>query len=180
MNDEQIISKIKRGDESAISYAINRYSKLMWSIAGTILKNVGTDEDIEECVADVFVYLWKNPDKYDASRGKLKSWLCIVARSQAIDKYRRLAKRSFLSLDDMQLTDNIGLIDGVLREEAEYKLISAVNELAEPDKEILTRRYYYGQKPKEIAFALDIPVKQVENRLYRTKLKLRQLIDSDN
>ena len=94
MTDEKIISAIARGDEAAIHAVITKYSKLMWSIAGSILHNVASDEDIEECVADVFVYLWKHPEKYDARRGRLKVWLSVIARSQALDRYRNLSKNS--------------------------------------------------------------------------------------
>ena len=45
--------------------------------------------------------------------------------------------------------------------------------LEEPDREIIIRRYYRDEKPRAIARALDLPVKQVENRLYRAKAKLR-------
>lgn len=66
MNDEKIIKAIKNCDEATIDYVITKYSKLMWSIASAILKNVASAQDVEECVADVFVYLWQNPEKYDA------------------------------------------------------------------------------------------------------------------
>lgn len=68
MNDAQIIRGVKHSDEVAINYAINKYSKLMWRIVGAVLKNVASIGDVEECVADVFIYLWKNPDKFDAQR----------------------------------------------------------------------------------------------------------------
>ena len=55
-------------------------------------------------------------------------------------------------------------------------LFSAINTLGEPDREILVRRYYYQQKPKEIALALNMTVKQVDNRLYQVKLKLREAL----
>jgi len=176
VNDTQTITAIKHGDESTINYIINKYSKLMWSIAGTILKNVGTTEDIEECVADVFVYLWQNPDKYDVQRGKLKSYLAIVARSRATDKYRQISKQDIIPLDDKLLSDATELTDNLLCAETKHALVAAIRALDEPDREIMVRRYYYDQKPKEIAFSLDMPIKQVENRLYATKQKLRNLI----
>lgn len=176
MNDEKIINAIRSSDESAINYIINKYSKLMWSVANAVLKNVAAMEDVEECVADVFVYLWQNPEKYDASRGKLKAWLCIVARSQAIDKYRQLSKRNTIPLDDAPFMEQLGIDDGILADETKRLLITTIRALEEPDQEILIRRYYYEQKPKEIAVALDMPVKHVENHLYRTKLKLRDMI----
>ena len=179
MTDAQIIHDIKSGNETAINYAMNKYSKLMWSIAATILINAATAEDIEECVADVFVYLWQNHEKYNEQRGGLKSWLCTIVKSKAIDKYRQLSRKSELSL--LSLSDEIGIeeiaaVDDIMTAETKSELIEAVNSLEEPDREIIIRRYYYQQKPKEIGFILDIPIKQVKNRLYRSKLKLREML----
>ena len=176
MNDEKLIKAIKEGDEAAIDYAITKYSKLLWSIAGTILKNVAAQQDVEECVADVFIYLWEHPEKYDAKRGRLKVWLALVARTLAINRYRVLSRQNLLPLDDMLFVDQLGVMDGILAAEQKCTLISAVRALEEPDQEILVRRYYYDQKPREIALALDMPVKHVENHLYRTKRKLRELV----
>ena len=65
-----------------------------------------------------------------------------------------------------------------LRTEAEDRqsLLKAVDGLEEPGREILVRRYCFGQKPKEIALALDLNVKQVDNHLYRAKRKLREVV----
>ncbi len=179
MNDTQIIRGVISGSETAINYAISKYSKLMWHIAGTVLKNVASVEDIEECVADVFVYLWKNAKSVDEKRGNLKSWLSMVAKSKAIDRYRQLSKANEVSLNDEILIESIGVLDKILSDELKRELIAAVNSLAEPDREIVVRRYYYQQKPKEIGFVIDLPVKQIENRLYRSKLKLREIIISE-
>lgn len=176
MSDEKVVGAIKHGNEEAINHVITKYSKLMWSIASSILHNVASDQDIEECVADVFVYLWKHPEKYDPQRGTLKVWLSVVARSQAIDKYRELSKNNAVPLDDTVFIEQTDICDGMVDSETKRMLISAVRALGEPEQEILIRRYYYDQKPKEIAVALDMPVKQVENHLYRTKQKLRAIL----
>ena len=42
------------------------------------------------------------------------------------------------------------------------RLLSCIGELDENEKELIIRRYYYEQKPAEIAVVLDIPKKQVE------------------
>lgn len=174
MNDIQIINGIKNQNETAFHYAVNKYSKLMWSIASTVLANTAADEDIEECVADVFVYLWQNHEKYDAQRGALKSWLSAIVKSKAINKYHQLLKKHELSLNDEIVMNEIAAIDDIMTAETKGELIAAINALGEPDREIIIRRYYYQQKLKEISFVLDIPVKQVENKLYRSKLKLRE------
>lgn len=36
---------------------MDKYSRLMWVVAGGILKNVGSHEDIEDCIAETFADL---------------------------------------------------------------------------------------------------------------------------
>ena len=154
------------------------FAKLLWAVAGAVLNNMGSTQDVEECVADTFIYLWEHPDKYDPQRGKLKTWLSIVARTQAVNRCREISKRNTISLENTDFIDQLGVVDNILEAETRKSLIAAVNALGEPDREILIRRYYYDQKPKEIALAMDMSVKQVDNRLYQTKLKLRESLSN--
>jgi len=167
-----MIAAIENRSESAINDAMNKYSRLLWSVAGAVLNNIGSVQDVEECVADVFVYLWENPHKFDPQRGALKSWLSVIARTKALDRCREIAKRNTVSLEDTPLAGELGVVDDIIQKEMRSVLIAAVNALGEPDREILVRRYYYDQKPKDIALAMNMNVRQVNNRLYQTKLKL--------
>ena len=174
----EFLIAIRNRSEGAINETIDKYSKLLWSIIGKVLNNIGSVQDIEECVADTFIYLWENPHKFDPSRGKLKSWLSIIARTKAIDRCREIAKTRTISLESTILVSDLGIVDDMIQEETRRVLIAAVNALGEPDREILVRRYYYEQKPKEIALALNLSVKQVNNRLYQTKQKLREALSN--
>ena len=173
MTDEKIIAEIKQRDEHAICYIMEKYSKLLWTIADAILKNVGSQQDVEECVADVFIALWERPGQFDPKRGRLKSWLCIAARSKAIDRYRALSRNRTVSIEDVMLIGRMGVQDYVIHEETKRELSAAIDELDALEREILIRRYYYEQKPREIAVALELSVKQIDNYLYRSKKKLR-------
>lgn len=41
MNDEKMIQAIRNRDEFAMSEVMDTYAKLLWSIAGRILRNIG-------------------------------------------------------------------------------------------------------------------------------------------
>ena len=178
MNDIAVITGIKDRNENAINEVIVKYSKLLWPIASAVLKNVGSEQDVEECIADVFIYLWEHPDKFEPDRGTLKAWLCMVARCKAIDRYRALSKHIAVPLEGAMMVGRMGMQDALLQAETKRELVAAVNALADVERDILIRRYYYEQKPREIARALDMSVKQVENHLFRSKQKLRKAISA--
>lgn len=173
MRDETVIEEIRRGDGSAIDGVMKKYAKLLWRIAGQILHS---DSDLEECVADVFIDLWQHPDRFDPTRGTLKTFLCIAVRSKALDRCRHTKRYTEFSLEDTDLVSDADLTDELFNSESKKVLSVALQTLAESDRELLFLRYYDGLKPKAIAAVLGIPVKQVENRLYRIRRKLRDLI----
>ena len=178
MKDKTIITALQSREADVMNTVIDKYSRLLWPIADMVLKNVGNEQDVEECVADAFIFLWEHPEKFDPARGSLKSWLCIVARSRAIDRYRQITRRSTVSLEEAVLADSFGMQEELLRQETRKELLAAINALGEPGREILVRRYYYDQKPRQIALALGLTVKQVNNSLYHTKRLLREALTS--
>ena len=175
MQEKNIIDAIKAGDEQAMQKIICRYSRLLWSIVGAVLSQVGTTEDMEECVADVFIDLWEHPQKYDESRGGLKAWLSVIARNKAIDRYRQKTKIQTIPLEETVLAQ-MGVEPEMENREG---LQEALAELTEEEREILLRRYVYQQKTKEMAVALGLSVKQIENRLYRIKAKMRKQMEQE-
>ena len=181
MNDKKIISAIKARDERMLAFAVQKYSKLLWKIAASVLINAASAQDVEECVADVFIYLWQYPEKYDPDKAKLSSWLSIIARSKAVDSYRRIAGKREIPMEEA-VADSLGYTGAAADEETEgrhsrERLRACMEELEEKERELVIRRYYYEQKPAQIAVALDMPKKQVENRLYYARQKLRKMME---
>ena len=173
MTEKQLLFGLRAGNERALDAAIEQYSRLLWSVARPILRNIGTVEDMEECVADAFIQLWKSSAVLDQSGGSVKTWLCVAVKSRAIDRYRKIIQKSEIALDEQLASCGSGIVDQTLDAVLQRELIAAIHALGEPDREIILRRFYYRQKPKDISLALDLPIRQVENRIFRAKLKLR-------
>ncbi len=173
LNDKKMISAIIKRDEQMLAFVIQKYSKLLWKITASILLNVSSVQEVEECVADVFIFLWQYPEKYNPDRAKLSSWLSMIARSKAVDRYRSLIKNKEISMEEI-IVESLGYSEVKTSDEDKEELLFYIAELDEKEKELIVRRYYYEQKPAEIALALDIPKKQIENRLYYAKQKLKR------
>ncbi|MBO5995089.1 MAG: sigma-70 family RNA polymerase sigma factor [Firmicutes bacterium] len=159
--------------EYQLEKIINKYSRLLWSVATRILEGIGNEQDAEECVADVFIELWNEPEKFDENRGTLKSWLCMRTRSKAIDRFRRLASRLTDELSPDLTSDKLGPEEELIRRERAKDLRDKLDRLDEESKEIMIRRFVLEQKPSFIASAMELPLRRVENVIFRTKQKLR-------
>ena len=168
MTDENAIRRIRSGDEKAIAAIMDKYSRMLWKAAAPILGS--SESDIEECVADVFISLWQKPELYDETRGKLSTWLCTMAKNKALDRLRSIKARREESADLIPETGS------TTEEEVEYGIEECLTELSAEDREIMERRYYQEQKPAEIAKDMGLDKKKVENRLFRSKRKLKALL----
>ena len=173
IQDREIIEKLKNGDGQAISDIMARYERLLWKIVNAVLGKSGSVEDAEECVADVFIELWKEPDRFDPEKGSLKTWLSMRARSLAVDRYRKIKRLEHDTLDALEVEGTDPEAE-VIRSEELGILHDALGSLPDIDREIIERRYLDEQSPKEISLALGIDVKKVRNVLFRAKRKLAE------
>ncbi|HEV2951216.1 MAG TPA: sigma-70 family RNA polymerase sigma factor, partial [Actinomycetota bacterium] len=65
------------------------YGRFAGRIYGLGLVMLGNDAAAQDLVQDTFVKLWRSAGRYDRSRGKLETWVLLMARSLAIDAIRR-------------------------------------------------------------------------------------------
>jgi len=176
LTDKEISKKILKGDMSVFDYLMDSYNKLLWLVIGNILEAVGTAEDIEDCISEVYLKLMENPRGYDYKRGTIKSFLVKTGKNCAIDRYRQLAKSNVIELDAAAFAESgdEDVLASVISTESKTALLEAISLLKEPGKEILIRRYFFEEKPKEIAQKMQLSVKEVENKLYQSKLKIKK------
>lgn len=176
MTDEEISIKLLKRDLNVFDYIMDNYNKLLWLVIGNILGKAGTPEDVEDCISDVYIKLLENPKIYDYKKGSLKSFLLRVGKNIAIDRYRKLTRNNLIEFKEQVNSQEEDALQSIITKENSKKVLNALNSLKEPDKEIFIRRYFFGEKPKDISEKMLLKVKEIDNKLYQGKIKLKDIL----
>lgn len=175
MNDRDLIQLLKKKPSEGLYEAILKYNRLVRGVVRRVLPS--HPEDVEECVEDAFVNIWRNIDRIDPDTDTLKAYLLSTARNLAISRYRQLKRNRAASLETVPEPAEDDIADAILGEEAGKELQKLVVEMGEPDRGIFFRRFFLFESQKQIAEALKLSEVQVKNKLYRGKLWLRKKLE---
>lgn len=158
-----------RGDAEALALLYDRYSGTMLALAQRI---VGRGAEAEDVIHDVFLEAWRHSADYDATRGSVKSWLLLRARSRALDvqKSARVSKQHS-ALDDSWLQE---LADPSGAENPDRLRIRKVLLALPPEqREVLLLGYFEGLSSSEIALRVGVPLGTVKSRVAAALSALR-------
>ena len=173
MDEKHALQKLKRHDETALAWFIERYAPYVNTIIFNIIGSFMSNRDIEEVSSDVFLVLWKNAERIRL--GKVKAYLSGTARNLAKDKLRSMGQELPLE-EDVILTDEFDLErDLEIREQAELVKHAILN-MEYPDREIFLRHYYYFQPLSQIAEEMSMNLSTVKTRLRRGRSKLQNAL----
>lgn len=173
-SDESLIEEITKKNPSALEYLMETYGKSVYKLVYRILDSLGVSEDIEECVSDIFVFIWNNVHQYNMNKGSFKTWIHIVAKYKALDYRRKLKKnRYFDTIDNFELVEESSVESKILSEEAKKEIIKAISEMGDTDRHIFLQRYFYYEPIESIAKKIGLTRQAVDNRLWRGRKILR-------
>ncbi len=185
MKDDELIKLLQRKPDDGIKILTEQYAGLVYAVVMGKLNPLGfSSADIEECVADTFSEFYFDIDKFSSLSGSIKSFLCVIARNNAIDLVRkRKNENNYISLDDEtvfeQFMDEFSIEENYECENLRQELMTAIKNLGEPDCEIIIRKFYLYQSSKQIAEKLDMTVSNVDTRTHRAIKKLKEIFGGD-
>ena len=173
MDEHKALRELKRKNEKALIWFIDRYSAYVNTIIYNIIGSSIPRADIEEISSDVFFTLWMNAGKI--SHGKAKAYLGGVARNKAKERLRKAGMELPLE-DDILLISNDNPEKAMQEQELARFLQKAILAMQQPEREIFIRHYYYYQPVSLIAEEMHINVSTVKTRLHRGRKKLKEIL----
>jgi RNA polymerase sigma-70 factor, ECF subfamily len=170
-DDFALLSRVRSGDQGAMTALFDRYSGVLYSVALRILKDPGQAEDIMQ---DIFIQVWRKPDSFASGRGSLGGWLAVVTRNRAIDLLRK--RRPSDSVDDVILASKTDIAAEAERNVLMEKVRVVMADLPPDQKTSVELAYFDGMSHTEIAEKTGEPLGTVKTRIRLAMITLRKAL----
>jgi RNA polymerase sigma factor (sigma-70 family) len=182
-----ILPRVARGDQEATRECIDRFGGLVWSIAKRLMI---PPAQIEDAVQDVFVEVWKNAGRYDATIASESTFVAVIARRRLIDLVRKLNRQ----------TDTAPFSESVERDakaggwrgtsgaefsrdqpsdsEEARNAAKALDQLSIEQQRVLRLSIFRGLSHDVIAQVLSMPLGTVKTHARRGLIRMRELLSN--
>jgi RNA polymerase sigma-70 factor, ECF subfamily len=176
-SDAALMRAFAARDQAAADELYERFASRVYGLGIVML---GGDAAAQDLVQDTFVKLWRSAGRYDAGRGKLETWVLLVARSLAIDALRRrvlearVLERGGLS---REASDEPGPDQRAEVADLSERARRAMGALTDGQRAALELAYFGGKTSAEVAELEGIPLGTAKTRIRTALLKLRDALE---
>jgi RNA polymerase sigma-70 factor (ECF subfamily) len=156
------------------------YRRFASRVYGLGIVMLGGDAPAQDLVQDTFVKLWRSADRYDPRRGKLETWVLLVARSLAIDALRRRVLEARVlerSSAPREVSDEPGPDQLAETADLSERARRAMAGLTDGQRAALELAYFGGKTSAEVAELEGIPLGTAKTRIRTALLKLREALE---
>jgi len=174
--DLYYIEAVRKGNVQAFSYLVEKYRKLVYTLALKLLKR---PEDAEELAQDTFIKAFQKIDTYEG-KSKFSTWLYSITYNACISELRK-RRIQFSSLDDRQISDQDEMkmndyYRETKKEDQEKYLNLALSKLPEDDQVLVTLYYYESQSMDDISEITGLTVSNIKVKIHRARKKMYSLL----
>lgn len=140
------------------------------------LSRLGSAEDAEDLVGQVFEAAWESAHRYEDRGLAPRAWLFGIARNLVLMRRRGLFRKPPpLALEAFDQPHSDSGMDASM-----IDLAAAIRSLPGDLAEVVTLRFLHGLTAPETAAVLDVPLSTVKGRQLRALERLRNALGDDN
>lgn len=173
VSDSDLAAAISERDETALEAIYRQHGGAVKTVARRVLNDDALADDV---VQDVFVTLWRAPERYDASRGSLRTFLLTVAHRRAVDVVRSEVARSQRE-EKSPPPETVVDLDSEIWQRTQSALVrQAVAALGDDERKAISLAYFGGLSYIEVARKLGEPEGTVKSRIRSGMRKLADVL----
>jgi RNA polymerase sigma-70 factor (ECF subfamily) len=173
-SEEELILLLKTGDQSAFSYLYDNYAGALNTVICKLISDQHLAEDI---LQEAFVKIWNNFSSYDATKGRLFTWMLNITRNLTIDTIRSKGYKSQAKIQNSDIA--VTTVNNNSNENDKFDALGLreqTMQLKEEQKHVIDLAYFEGFTQEEISKKLGIPLGTVKTRIRSGISVLKKLL----
>jgi RNA polymerase sigma-70 factor (ECF subfamily) len=172
VSDAQLVTMIARYNEVALAETYRRHGGAVFGLARRVLNGASEAEDVTQ---EIFLRLWNQPERFDPTRGTLRSFLLTQSHARAVETVRSLSARRRREINDAHKTAR-GAYD--MQHEAWDVVLAedvkrALSELPPEERRAIELAYFEGLTYVKVAELLNEPEGTVKSRIRNGMRRMR-------
>jgi RNA polymerase sigma-70 factor, ECF subfamily len=174
-----LTARLAAGDDRALAEAFDEFAPAVHAVARQILGDGATAEDV---VQDVFLDLWRHPQRYDETLASLRRYLNLCARHRALDVLRsehRRAGREARHTRMLPAPRQPSPGDEVAVADTASAVRAAVRALPPDQRQAVELAYFGGLSYRDVALRVGIAEGTAKSRVRLALAKLGTLLDHE-
>ena len=172
--DGVLLVRVADGDRAAFETLYRRYVR---SVFGLALRRLGDRGRAEDAVQETFAAVWRSAASYRPERGPAAPWLYAVARNAVTDRLR--ARVDTPGELPETASGEAGPPERAESAYVSWRVHRALEELPEPEREVLELAYWSGLSQSEVSEYLNIPLGTVKTRTRSGLARLADLLEEE-
>lgn len=175
LGDAQLVVAVGRFRDDALAELYRRHGGAVYGLARRVTGDPALAEDVTQ---EVFVRLWDRPDRFDPSRGSLRSFLLAQSHSRAVDMIRSQSSRARREEQEARAVghDGYDLEREVWDLSVADQVARALAELPPEERAAIELAYYGGYTYREVAAKLSEPEGTVKSRIRAGLRRMRSTL----
>ena len=163
-SDANLVVAVGRWHQPALAEIYRRHGGAVHGLSRRILRS---DPSAEEITQEVFLDFWKHPEKFDAARGTLRSFLLARTQGKSVDFVRSEVARRRREERTSRETATAGYdIDHEVWDMAVAEQVKeALNALPSDMRRPIELAYFGGHTYREVAEMLHEPEGTIKSRI---------------
>lgn len=176
--DAELAARLVSQDPSALNEAYRLYSSRVYRVAYGLLRR---DELAQDITQEVFIRLWQRPERFDATRGSLASFLQLDAHGRSVDMIRSEEARSRREIANERQSSNheAGPEEEAMKMITSERVRTALDALKETERAPIAMAFYLGYSYRKAAAVLGVPEGTVKSRIRSGMAKLRETLGTE-
>ena len=176
-SDTQLVERCLGGDREAFGRIVERYQGLICALAYNGGGDISRSEDLAQ---ETFLAAWRHLESLK-DRGRLRQWLCGIARHLIQESYRRATRdplTAFAPLEENVVDGGESVQSGerTISKEEQAVLWRVLEGLPATYREPLILFYRQNQSVAEVAETLELSEDGVKQRLSRGRVMLGERV----